>query len=94
MMNANYSYPLDPSWSVKEVETVISMFWVVEDAYEVGIPAPKILEVYQAFKKVIPAKSEEKRLSKAFARVSGYELYEVVKVATQKQSGQVKLGVE
>lgn len=93
-MNANYSYPLDSSWSVEEIETVMAMLRTVEDAYEVGIPATKVLEAYQAFKKVVPAKSEEKQLGKAFAQVSGYELYEVVKAATQKPNGRIKLGGE
>ena len=32
MNSQNYSYPLDPSWTTKEMETVIAMFRAVEDA--------------------------------------------------------------
>ena len=44
MNSQNYSYPLDPSWTTKEMETVIAMFRAVEDAYEVGIDRDKILD--------------------------------------------------
>ncbi len=49
MNSQNYSYPLDPSWTTKEMETVIAMFRAVEDAYEVGIDRDKILDCYRAF---------------------------------------------
>ena len=70
MHDKNYSYPLDPGWSTAEIETVIAMFRVVEDAYETGINQ-QIMDCYRDFKNVVPAKSEEKRLGKEFAKVTG-----------------------
>ena len=44
MHDKNYSYPLDPGWSTAEIETVIAMFRVVEDAYETGINRQQIMD--------------------------------------------------
>ena len=82
-MQENYSYPLDPSWSTAEIETVVAMFNVVEDAYEVGAAPAKVKSAYQAFKEVVPAKGEEKRLGREFEQVSGYSLYRVVQAAKE-----------
>ena len=50
MQSQNYSYPLNPSWSTTEMETVIAMLRAVEDAYEVGINREELLKRYRAFK--------------------------------------------
>lgn len=92
-MEQNYAYPLDPSWSVAEIETVMAFLNTVEAAYEGGVAAAKVQATYQAFKRVVPAKSEEKRLGRDFARASGYQLYEVVQAALANPQGRVALTV-
>ena len=95
MHDKNYSYPLDPSWSTAEIETVIAMFRAVEDAYEVGINRQQVMDCYRKFKMVVSAKSEEKRLGREFAKATGgYQLYDVVKAAREQKSGQIKLSIK
>lgn len=95
MHDKNYSYPLDPSWSTAEIETVIAMFRAVEDAYEVGINRQQVMDCYRKFKMVVSAKSEEKRLGREFAKTTGgYQLYDVVKAAREQKAGQIKLSIE
>ncbi|MDF9443851.1 MULTISPECIES: UPF0223 family protein [Lactobacillaceae] len=95
MHDKNYSYPLDPSWSTAEIETVIAMFRAVEDAYEVGINRQQVMDCYRKFKMVVSAKSEEKRLGREFAKATGgYQLYDVVKAAREQKAGQIKLSIK
>ncbi|WP_283575513.1 UPF0223 family protein [Limosilactobacillus pulli] len=95
MHDKNYSYPLDPSWSTAEIETVIAMFRAVEDAYEVGINRQQVMDCYRKFKMVVSAKSEEKCLGREFAKATGgYQLYDVVKAAREQKAGQIKLSIK
>lgn len=91
MTNQNYSYPIDPNWTTAELESVVQMLNVVEDAYEVGVSKSKVLKAYEAFKRVVPAKSEEKRLGREFYKKSGYQLYDVVKQAQTSNRQKIKL---
>ncbi|MFR5023707.1 MAG: UPF0223 family protein, partial [Limosilactobacillus fermentum] len=50
----NYSYPLDPTWTAEELIAVTNFYRVVEDAYETGVRWQRVLDCYQAFKKVVP----------------------------------------
>lgn len=95
MNNQNYSYPIDPSWSTSEIETVITMLQAVEDAYEVGVNRQQVLDCYREFKKVVPAKSEEKRLGREFAKVTGgYQLYDTVQAAKKQAAGKIRLSLK
>lgn len=91
MNSQNYSYPLDPSWTTKEMEQVIAMFRAVEDAYEVGIDRSKVLDCYRTFKQVVPSKAEEKQLGLEFEKSSGYVLYQVVKAAQESSDKKIKM---
>ncbi|MBD5806007.1 UPF0223 family protein [Lactobacillus sp. 0.1XD8-4] len=91
MNSQNYSYPLDPSWTTKEMEQVIAMFRAVEDAYEVGVDRRLVLECYRAFKQVVPSKAEEKQLGREFEKNSGYVLYQVVKEAQESSTKKIKM---
>lgn len=91
MASENYSYPIDSGWSMQELETVIKMFNVVENAYEKGVSREQVLDCYRNFKKVIPAKSEEKQLGRDFYKKSGYQLYSVVKEARTTSKKMIKM---
>lgn len=91
MQGKNYSYPIDESWDTKELETIIAMFRQVEDAYEVGTNRQKVLQAYREFKKVVLAKSEEKRLGREFEKTSGYVMYRVVKKAQESKAKRIKM---
>lgn len=92
-MEHSYSYPLDPSWSTDEIVTVVNMLRAVEDAYETGVNRQHVLDAYQAFKVVVPTKAGEKQLGRQFAKLSGYQLYDVVKAARQSTKKTIKLEV-
>lgn len=46
-----YDYPLDPSWSIDEITTVIALYNAVEKAYEGGIARHEFMNAYRAFEK-------------------------------------------
>lgn len=87
----NYSYPIDPSWSNEELNTVINMFRVVEDAYETGTTKEAILNQYRKFKEFVNSKAFEKQLGKEFENVSGYSLYRVVQKAKNSATDKVRM---
>ena len=91
MQRHNYSYPLNPSWSTAEMETVIAMLRAVEDAYEVGINREELLKRYRAFKQIVNSKAEEKQIGRDFERESGYVLYRVVKQAQGSDARIIKM---
>lgn len=91
MQSQNYSYPLNPSWSTAEMETVIAMLRAVEDAYEVGINRQELLKRYWAFKQIVNSKAEEKQIGRDFERESGYVLYRVVKQARESDARTIKM---
>ena len=91
-MRENYSYPLDLSWSTEELASVLSFLNAVEHVYENSVAAETILERYQAFKKIVPSKAEEKRIGREFERASGYSLYRAVEAAKAQEKGRVSLG--
>lgn len=86
-----YDYPLDYTWSTDEIITVIDLFNAVEQAYEEGISSNEFLVKYNAFKKIVDSKSEEKQIDNSFKEISGYSIYQVVKAS--KDSEHIKLGV-
>lgn len=91
MQSQNYSYPLNPSWSTAEMETVIAMLRAVEDAYEVGISREELLKRYRAFKQIVNSKAEEKQIGRDFEHESGYVLYRVVKQAQGSDARTIKM---
>lgn len=72
-MNEGYSYPLDDDWSTEEIIAVVEFFEAIETGYDEGIKAGKLKGHYKNFKQVVPTKSEEKTLFKAFKERSGFE---------------------
>lgn len=88
----NYSYPIDPDWTMDEMSAVIGMFRVVEDAYEIGVERQAIIDQYKKFKQVANSKAYEKQLGKQFEDASGYSLYKVLQMAKKKTAGKVRVG--
>lgn len=74
-----YDYPLDYTWSTKEIIDVIALYNAVEKAYEEGISKEEFMQCYRLFTSIVDSKSEQKQLNKQFYEVSGYSIYEVVK---------------
>lgn len=79
--NANYQYPLDETWTTAEIITVTTFYQQVEAANEGRVSTADFLASYKAFKTVVPAKSQEKQLSRSFEAASGYSIYHTVQAA-------------
>lgn len=77
----NYNYPLEQDWSIEETLKVVSFYNAIEKAYEQGIDKTELMEAYRGFSEVVMMKSEQRKLQKAFAEVSGYDAYEVLQKA-------------
>ena len=58
---------------------VLSFLNQVEKYYESKVEVATFLEAYQAFKKVVPSKMQEKQIGRDFEKASGYSLYLAVK---------------
>lgn len=87
----NYHYPIDETWSKEEIIDVVNFFQLVEEAYEKQTDRDQFLFMYSRFKKVVPSKSEEKRIFKEFSRASGYSSYHVVKEARETSDEKIKM---
>ncbi|MBO0994481.1 UPF0223 family protein [Bacillus sp. SD088] len=84
-----YSYPFSIDWTQDEIVTVIQFFQKIEQAYEKGVNRDELLHEYRKFKKIVPAKSDEKIYGKEFEDSSGYSLYKTVKKAKSTSSNQL-----
>ena len=71
-----YDYPLDPSWSIDEITTVIALYNAVEKDYE-----GEFMNAYRAFTAIVDAKAMQKQLDRAFEKASSYSIYKVFKEA-------------
>lgn len=88
----DYQYPIDYEWSTDEIVKVISFFQGIEKAYENGIEREQLMNLYNEFKRIVPSKSEEKKLCNEFEEVSGYSAYQVIKRAKNSANeGFIKL---
>lgn len=90
-MKANYSYPLDFSWSQADLIAVMKLWNALEAAYETGVEVARFKEDYAGFKKVVPSIGEEKRLGLQFEKETGYSLYRAVKLSRELTSKRMKL---
>ena len=84
-----YDYPLDYDWSTEEILIVINLYNAVERAYEEGIEANQFMDAYNAYRKVLNSKAEEKKFEREFKEVSSYSIFAVYKQAMK--GGIIKL---
>lgn len=76
-----YDYPLDPFWSTEEIIDVINLYNVVEKAYEEGVSKEEFMSAYKRFLEIVDSKSEQKKIDKAFEKVSKYSIYKTFQYA-------------
>ncbi|EQB36556.1 MULTISPECIES: UPF0223 family protein [Virgibacillus] len=88
----NYHYPIDETWSKEEVIQVVQFFSLVEQAYEKKIDRDVFLAAYREFKRIVPSKSEEKKLFSSFEQGSGYSSFQVVKQARNSNDTSISIG--
>lgn len=93
IMNGNYEYPLIDGLTVTEMTTVINFFNQVELAYENGngVNMESFRAAYDNYRKVIPSKSEQKKMEREFKNNSGYDSYAVIKQLKNGNSKMIKL---
>ena len=84
-----YSYPISPDWTTKEIVDVIKFFEGIEQAYEKGVKREEMLAKYRRLKEIVPSQSEEKTIFREFEEVSGYVSYKVIKLTKEKEDGQI-----
>ena len=84
-----YDDPLDYDWSTEEILIVINLYNAVERAYEEGIEANQFMDAYNAYRKVLNSKAEEKKFEREFKEVSSYSIFAVYKQAMK--GGFIKL---
>ena len=84
-----YDYPLDYDWSTEEILIVINLYNAVERAYEEVIEANQFMDAYNAYRKVLNSKAEEKKFEREFKEVSSYSIFAVYKQAMK--GGFIKL---
>ncbi|GMA70623.1 UPF0223 protein [Leuconostoc litchii] len=90
-MNENYTLPIDGDWTTKEIITVSTFINTILQVYEEGVVREEILCNYNAYQKIIPAKSEQKRFDKDFERQTGYSIYRTMKLVTTSTKDRVRL---
>ncbi|GEP19588.1 UPF0223 family protein [Pediococcus argentinicus] len=78
-MKDNFSYPIEEFWSVDELTQVIDFYSKIEKAYDGGVSVKILSASYDNFKKVVPNKSEQKRLFREFEKNSGLASFPIVK---------------
>ncbi|GGC80204.1 UPF0223 protein YktA [Thalassobacillus devorans] len=83
----NYTYPIDETWSKKEIIDVVNFYSLVEQAYEKSVKRDELMLAYTRFKQIVPSKSEEKQLCGKFEKESGYSCYRTVKKAREMENG-------
>ncbi len=79
----SYQYPIDSSWNMDELLSVMALFEITEKAYEKGVAREEVISCYQKFTSLGFSKAEEKQLDKEFSKVSGYSLYQVLKACKE-----------
>ncbi|RFU71116.1 UPF0223 family protein [Peribacillus saganii] len=84
-----YQYPIDYDWSTEETVDVIHFYECIERAYENKISKEELMEAYRRFKKVVPGKADEKKLTDEFEQTSGYSGYLAIKKAKESNEGEM-----
>ncbi|WBX79692.1 UPF0223 family protein [Virgibacillus salarius] len=87
----SYHYPIDETWTKEEVIQVVQFFSLVEQAYEKNVDRTVLLTVYNDFKKVVPSKSEEKKLFREFEQGSGYACFPVIRYARDSDQHKISM---
>lgn len=65
---------------------------MIEKAYEQGVSREQLMTSYREFKKIVPSKSEEKKMTDEFEEVSNYSTYRTIqKAKTAEEKSIIKM---
>ncbi|WP_220729807.1 UPF0223 family protein [Apilactobacillus zhangqiuensis] len=89
----NYSYPIFPDWTKDELMDMMALYNAVESAYEDanGVNAEKVVNLYNRFREINPAKMEQKQIDRDFESISGYSLYKAFQAATKANTKNIRM---
>lgn len=76
--------PISLDWSTEEVIDVVHFFQAIEQAYDQGIAREDLLGKYRRFKEIVPSKSEEKQLFRAYEQENDVSCYQTIKKAREE----------
>ncbi|ADG41379.1 UPF0223 family protein [Leuconostoc kimchii] len=80
-MSENYTLPIESNWTVEDIVTVSNLIDGVLAVYETGISKRILLERFDQFREVMPAKSEQKQFDRDFEQQTGYSIYKTMQLA-------------
>lgn len=80
-MSENYTLPIESNWTVEDIVTVSNLIDGVLVVYETGISKRILLERFDQFREVMPAKSEQKQFDRDFEQQTGYSIYKTIQLA-------------
>ncbi|AEJ30641.1 UPF0223 family protein [Leuconostoc sp. C2] len=80
-MSENYTLPIESNWTVEDIVTVSNLIDGVLAVYETGISKRILLERFDQFREVMPAKSEQKQFDRDFEQQTGYSIYKTIQLA-------------
>ncbi|CAM3067578.1 UPF0223 family protein [Leuconostoc rapi] len=80
-MSENYTLPIDSNWTVEDIVKVSNLIDGVLAVYETGISKRILLERFDMFREVMPAKSEQKQFDRDFEQQTGYSIYKTMQLA-------------
>lgn len=89
-MSENYTLPIDGSWTVEDIVAVSHFIDSVLAVYETGVAKATLLARYDAFRDVMPAKSEQKWFDRDFERQTGHSIYQTMKLAQNTTKDRVR----
>lgn len=89
----NYSYPIFPDWSKEELMDMMALYNAVESAYEDvnGVNAEKVVNLYNRFREINPAKMEQKQIDRDFQNISDYSIYKTFQAATKAKTKNIRM---
>ncbi|MCM3759294.1 UPF0223 family protein [Alkalihalobacillus oceani] len=71
--------PISLDWTTEEVIDVIQFFETLEKASKQNVDRGQVLDKYRRFKEIVPSKSEEKQLFKAYDEELGISCFHTLK---------------
>ena len=74
-----YTYPIDyDQFTTEEIITIVEFLSLVEEANKKHVDANVLSKKHQAFRSIVNSIAMEKKIDKAFEKVSGYSIYKTI----------------
>ncbi|HEY4399916.1 MAG TPA: UPF0223 family protein [Lactobacillaceae bacterium] len=87
----DYQLPIDLDWTTAEIIAVSEFVDAVFAAHEQGVDRERLLALYNAYRQVLPAKSEQKTFERQIEQDTNISIFQTIKTAQATSTKQVKL---